>query len=144
MASFPVPVEHKIVRNVQSVRTYVTELAQSNTSNIYLNFCSFLAATCTSQCKLRSLRANPQCSGVSRVGLRGVSKSHKCKWLLKVGASKGVTLENEYFGWRNVGAMPQICINLLTLAQRWTNSDIQTMFIEQNNILEITNINENM
>ena len=31
MASFPVPVEYKIVRNVQSVRTYVTELAQSNT-----------------------------------------------------------------------------------------------------------------
>ena len=31
MDSFPVPVEHKIVRNVQSVRTYVTELAQSNT-----------------------------------------------------------------------------------------------------------------
>ena len=33
MASFPVPVEYKIVRNVQSVRTYVTELAQSNTPN---------------------------------------------------------------------------------------------------------------
>ena len=31
MASFPVPVEHNIVRNVQSLRTYVTELAQSNT-----------------------------------------------------------------------------------------------------------------
>ena len=31
MASFPLPVEYKIVRNVQSVRTYVTELAQSNT-----------------------------------------------------------------------------------------------------------------
>ena len=31
MASFPEPVEYKIVRNVQSVRTYVTELDQSNT-----------------------------------------------------------------------------------------------------------------
>ena len=31
MALFPVPVEYRIVRNVQSVRTYVTELAQSNT-----------------------------------------------------------------------------------------------------------------
>ena len=40
--------------------------------------------------------------------------------------------------------MPQICINLVTLAQRWPNGDIQTMFIEQNNILEITDINENM
>ena len=30
-------------------------------------------------------------SGVSRVCLRGVSKSCKFKWLLKVGASKGVT-----------------------------------------------------
>ena len=29
-------------------------------------------------------------SGVSTVGLRGVSKSHKCKGLVKVGASKGV------------------------------------------------------
>ena len=29
-------------------------------------------------------------SGVSRVGLRGVSKSHKCNRLVKVGASKGV------------------------------------------------------
>ena len=29
-------------------------------------------------------------SGVSRVGLRGVSKSHKCNGLVKVGASKGV------------------------------------------------------
>ena len=29
-------------------------------------------------------------SGVSRVGLRVVSKSHKFKWLVKVGASKGV------------------------------------------------------
>ena len=33
MASFPEPVEYKIVRNVQSVRTYVTELDQSNTPN---------------------------------------------------------------------------------------------------------------
>ena len=32
MASFPVPDEYKIVRHVQSVRTYVTELYQSNTS----------------------------------------------------------------------------------------------------------------
>ncbi len=32
IASFPVPVEYKIVGNVQSVRTYVTELAQSNAS----------------------------------------------------------------------------------------------------------------
>ena len=31
MASFPEPVEYKIVRNVQSVRTYVTDLDQSNT-----------------------------------------------------------------------------------------------------------------
>ena len=31
MASFPVPVEYKIVRNVQSVRKYVKELDQSNT-----------------------------------------------------------------------------------------------------------------
>ena len=31
MASFPEPVEYKIVRNVQPVRTYVTELDQSNT-----------------------------------------------------------------------------------------------------------------
>ena len=31
MASFPVPDEYKIVRHVQSVRTYVTELDQSNT-----------------------------------------------------------------------------------------------------------------
>ena len=33
-----------------------------------------------------------QFSGVSRVGLRGGggSKSHKFKWLVKVGASKGV------------------------------------------------------
>ena len=30
-------------------------------------------------------------SGVSRVGLMGVSKSRKFKWLVKVGASKGVT-----------------------------------------------------
>ena len=29
-------------------------------------------------------------SGVSRVGIRGVSKSHKFKGLVKVGASKGV------------------------------------------------------
>ena len=34
MASFPVPVEYRIVRNVQSVRTYVTELAQSNTPTV--------------------------------------------------------------------------------------------------------------
>ena len=54
------------------------------------------------------------------------------------------SFEKLCFGWRNVGAMPQICINFLTLAQRWTNGDIQTMFIEQNNILEITNINQNM
>ena len=31
MASFPVPDEYKMVRHVQSVRTYVTELDQSNT-----------------------------------------------------------------------------------------------------------------
>ena len=31
MASFPAPVEYKIVRIIQSVRTYVTELDQSNT-----------------------------------------------------------------------------------------------------------------
>ena len=31
MTSFPVPDEYKIVRHVQSVRTYVTELDQSNT-----------------------------------------------------------------------------------------------------------------
>ena len=36
MASFPVPVEYKIVRNVQSVRTYVTELDQSNTPNDWM------------------------------------------------------------------------------------------------------------
>ena len=35
MASFPVPVEYRIVRNVQSVRTYVTELAQSNTPIVW-------------------------------------------------------------------------------------------------------------
>ena len=35
MASFPEPVEYKIVRNVQSIRTYVTELDQSNTPNAY-------------------------------------------------------------------------------------------------------------
>ena len=29
-------------------------------------------------------------SGVSRVGLKGVSKSHKFKWLVKVGACKDV------------------------------------------------------
>ena len=34
MASFPVPDEYKIVRHVQSVRTYVTELDQSNTPNV--------------------------------------------------------------------------------------------------------------
>ena len=31
MASFPVPDEYKIVRHVQSVRTYVTKFDQSNT-----------------------------------------------------------------------------------------------------------------
>ena len=46
MASFPVPVEYKIVRNVQSVRTYVTELAQSNTPNAMLFTCSFLTLIC--------------------------------------------------------------------------------------------------
>ena len=35
MASFPVPDEYKIVRHVQSVRTYVTELDQSNTPNVF-------------------------------------------------------------------------------------------------------------
>ena len=30
-------------------------------------------------------------SGVSRGGLRGVYKSRKCKWLVKVGVSNGVT-----------------------------------------------------
>ncbi len=34
--------------------------------------------------------AHKMYSGVSRVGLRGVSKSRKFKWLVKVGASKGV------------------------------------------------------
>ena len=34
MASFPAPVEYKIVRNVQSVRKYVTELDQSNTPSV--------------------------------------------------------------------------------------------------------------
>ena len=34
MASFPVPDEYKIVSHVQSVRTYVTELDQSNTPNV--------------------------------------------------------------------------------------------------------------
>ena len=46
------------------------------------------------------------------------------------------------FGWRNVGSMPQICGNLLTLAQRWANGNNHTMMIEQN--IEITNINQNM
>ena len=36
MASFPVPDEYKIVRHVQSIRTYVTELDQSNTPNVCL------------------------------------------------------------------------------------------------------------
>ena len=54
------------------------------------------------------------------------------------------SFEKSYFGWRNVGAIPQICINFLTLAWRWTNGDNQTMFIEQNKILEIININQNM
>ena len=48
------------------------------------------------------------------------------------------------FDWRNVGAVPQICGNLLTLAQRWPNGDNHTMMIEQNKNLEITNINQNM
>ena len=30
-------------------------------------------------------------SGIFRVGLKGVSKSRKFKWLVKVGANKGVT-----------------------------------------------------
>ena len=30
-------------------------------------------------------------SGVSRAGLRGGSKSRKCKWLVKVDASNGAT-----------------------------------------------------
>ena len=33
----------------------------------------------------------PTISGVSRVGLRGVSKNRKIKWHVKVGASEGVT-----------------------------------------------------
>ena len=37
MASFPVPDEYKIVRHVQSVRTYVTELDQSNTPIVTLD-----------------------------------------------------------------------------------------------------------
>ena len=35
--------------------------------------------------------AGTQDSGVCRVGLKGVSKSRICKWLMKVGASNGVT-----------------------------------------------------
>ena len=38
MASFPVPVEYKFVRNVQSVRTYVTEVDQSNTPNVFTTY----------------------------------------------------------------------------------------------------------
>ena len=34
-----------------------------------------------------------------------------------------------YFGWRNVGAAPQISLNFQTLAQRWPNCDIQTAII---------------
>ena len=37
MASFPEPVEYTIVRNVQSVRTYVMDLDQSNTPNVTKN-----------------------------------------------------------------------------------------------------------
>ena len=44
----------------------------------------------------------------------------------------------------SVGAVPQICGNLLTLAQRCANGDNHTMMIEQNKNLEITNINQNM
>ena len=39
-----------------------------------------------------------------------------------------------------VGAMHQICRNVLTLAQCWANGDIQTMMIEQNIKKKITNI----
>ena len=49
MASFPEPVEYKIVRNVQSVRTYVTELDQSNTPNV-----------CTDTCKFKTKRSGKQ------------------------------------------------------------------------------------
>ena len=54
------------------------------------------------------------------------------------------SLEKSYFGWGNVSAMPQICSNFLTLAQRRTNRDIQIMIIEQNKKLEITDINQTM
>ena len=30
-------------------------------------------------------------SGVSRVGLKGVSERRKCKWLVRIGTSNGVT-----------------------------------------------------
>ena len=38
-----------------------------------------------------SFKKKDQASGVSRVGLRGGSKSRKFKWLVKVGDTKGVT-----------------------------------------------------
>ena len=34
-----------------------------------------------------------------------------------------------YFGWRNVGAAPQISLNFQTLSQHWPNCDIQTAII---------------
>ena len=49
MTSFPVPDEYKIVRHVQSVRTYVTELDQSNTPTVTVSVklvysCQFIMA----------------------------------------------------------------------------------------------------
>ena len=41
--------------------------------------------------KLGDLGGTKGGTGVFRVGLRGVSKSCKSKWLVKVGATKGVT-----------------------------------------------------
>ena len=37
------------------------------------------------------------------------------------------SLEKSNFGWRNVGALPQICRSFQTLAQRWANGDIHTV-----------------
>ena len=51
MASFSVPIEYKIVRNIQSVRTYVTELAQSNTpQSLPLILVDFAGATAGGGC----------------------------------------------------------------------------------------------
>ena len=47
-------------------------------------------------------------SGVSRVGLKGVSKSRKCrpKWPVKVGSSNGVTPLNKTNLGRRGGGVP--------------------------------------